>query len=168
MIDLAAQGRTVLLSSHQIGEVERVADWVAVIRQGELVACDELANLKARFERWVVTVDDPESVIQPDGLQLVSLEGKGRKRQQLMVFDVAIGAADKFRQQENIVDVEIHCASLEEIFVALMKSTRSASVAYPLVKPPGADAAGGFANALSDHAGKSVSSVDVSGEASHE
>ena len=167
MIDIAAQGRTVLLSSHQIAEVERVADWVGVIRDGELVACDELANLKARFERWVVTVDQPDSEIQSDGLQLVAHEGKGKKRQQLMLFDVASGAVDRFRQQENIVDVEVHCASLEEIFVGLMKSKTSASVSHPLVKPVAA-AGVGFANALPDNTGTSVSSVDGAGGDSHE
>jgi ABC-type multidrug transport system ATPase subunit len=38
MVDLAAAGRTVLLSSHQIGEVERVADIVAIIKDGKLAA----------------------------------------------------------------------------------------------------------------------------------
>ncbi|HEY1177568.1 MAG TPA: ATP-binding cassette domain-containing protein [Phytomonospora sp.] len=36
--DLAAQGRTVLVSSHVLGEVDRVADEVAVIREGRLAA----------------------------------------------------------------------------------------------------------------------------------
>ncbi len=33
MVDIAAAGRTVLLSSHQIGEVERVADYIAILRR---------------------------------------------------------------------------------------------------------------------------------------
>jgi len=33
MVDIAAEGRTVLLSSHLIGEVERVADIVAIMRE---------------------------------------------------------------------------------------------------------------------------------------
>ena len=37
MIDIAAAGRTVLLSSHQIGEVERVADVIAILRYGKLL-----------------------------------------------------------------------------------------------------------------------------------
>lgn len=169
MIDIAAQGRTVLLSSHQIGEVERVADWVAVVRKGQLVACDELANLKARFERWIVTVDSPESVIDTGQCQLVSHEGQGRKRQQLVLFDAAVGSIDRFRQQESIVDVEVHCASLEEIFVALMKSQTSAAVCYPLVKPADGSSTGAFANASADHAGPSVSPmIDDAGESSHE
>ena len=35
MVDLAGAGRTVLLSSHQIGEVERVASHVALMHQGQ-------------------------------------------------------------------------------------------------------------------------------------
>ena len=132
------------------------------------MACDELANLKARFERWVVTVDAPDSVIDTTECQLVSHEGQGRKRQQLVLFDAAVGAVDRFRQQENIVDVEVHCATLEELFVALMKSQKSAAVCYPLVKP-GGESAGGFANALHDHPEPSVSPmVDDTGEANHE
>ena len=42
MVDVAAAGRTVLLSSHQIAEVERVADTIAIIREGRLVLCEPL------------------------------------------------------------------------------------------------------------------------------
>ncbi|MEX0613049.1 MAG: ATP-binding cassette domain-containing protein, partial [Pirellulales bacterium] len=38
MVDIAAEGRTVLLSSHQIGEVERVAEIVAIMHAGRLLA----------------------------------------------------------------------------------------------------------------------------------
>ena len=53
---LAAGGRTVLLSSHLMGEIEQVSDRVGVIRAGELVAegtVDELrgqAGLRVRAE----------------------------------------------------------------------------------------------------------------------
>ena len=36
MVDLVAAGRTVLLSSHQIGEVERVASHIAILHRGKL------------------------------------------------------------------------------------------------------------------------------------
>ena len=48
MVDLAGEGRTVLLSSHQIGEVERVASHVALLHQGKLVLAEPLDELKAR------------------------------------------------------------------------------------------------------------------------
>jgi ABC-2 type transport system ATP-binding protein len=45
--EVAAQGRTVFLSSHTLSEVERVADRVAILRDGRLVALDTLENLRA-------------------------------------------------------------------------------------------------------------------------
>ncbi|MEU4820314.1 ABC transporter ATP-binding protein [Actinomadura sp. NPDC023710] len=41
-------GQTVLMSSHIMSEVEAVADRVAIIREGELVALDTVADLRAR------------------------------------------------------------------------------------------------------------------------
>ena len=40
--EVAAEGRTVFLSSHTLSEVERVADRVAILRRGRLVAVDSL------------------------------------------------------------------------------------------------------------------------------
>ncbi len=48
MVDLAGAGRTVVLSSHQIGEVERVASHVALVHRGRLVLTEPLDELKAR------------------------------------------------------------------------------------------------------------------------
>jgi ABC-2 type transport system ATP-binding protein len=45
---LAAQGRTVLVSSHLIGEIARTADHVLVIGQGRLLADTSVAELSAR------------------------------------------------------------------------------------------------------------------------
>ena len=36
MVDRAATGKTVFLSSHQLNEVERVADYVALMKDGNL------------------------------------------------------------------------------------------------------------------------------------
>jgi len=133
MIDVAAEGRTVLLSSHQISEVERVADWVAVICKGKLVACDELANLKGRFERWVVTMDSSNLNFDSSMIgNLVSHQGRGKKRQQLMLFDAKPGLTDYVNRQPEVADVEVQCASLEEIFVSLMR-TEVSRPATPLV-----------------------------------
>jgi ABC-2 type transport system ATP-binding protein len=45
--EVAAQGRTVFLSSHTLSEVERVAHRVAILREGRLVVVDSLENLRA-------------------------------------------------------------------------------------------------------------------------
>jgi ABC-2 type transport system ATP-binding protein len=54
MLDtLKAEGRTIFFSSHVLSEVERVCDRVAIIRQGRLVALEEIAELLARRKRNV-------------------------------------------------------------------------------------------------------------------
>jgi ABC-2 type transport system ATP-binding protein len=44
--EVSAEGRTVLLSSHTLSEVERVTDRLAILRQGRLVVVDSLENLR--------------------------------------------------------------------------------------------------------------------------
>ena len=56
MVDIAAEGRTVLLSSHQIGEVERVADIVAIMHAGRLVVVERLDALKQSTRQLTITV----------------------------------------------------------------------------------------------------------------
>ncbi len=68
MVDRAALGRTVLLSSHQINEVERVADWIAILHQGELKLVQPLDVLKQSTSIVTATMDDPAAtVVLPPG-----------------------------------------------------------------------------------------------------
>ncbi|HET9015291.1 MAG TPA: ABC transporter ATP-binding protein [Thermomicrobiaceae bacterium] len=54
------RGVTIFLSSHLLTEVERVANRVAIIRDGELVAVEDVAHLRALRERRMdVTVREP-------------------------------------------------------------------------------------------------------------
>ena len=46
--ELVAEGRTVLLSSHLLGEVERICDAVAIVDKGRVVAQGSIADLAAR------------------------------------------------------------------------------------------------------------------------
>jgi ABC-2 type transport system ATP-binding protein len=49
----AAAGRTVFLSSHELDQVEHVADRVAIVRDGRLVDVATIAGLKERAVRRV-------------------------------------------------------------------------------------------------------------------
>lgn len=122
MVDVAATGRTVLLSSHQIPEVERVADYVAVINAGKVLACDTLERLKQRIERWVVSFDGDTPRLPNFVGTVLTHEGADRRRQQLMICDPGADALWQLRDQPGISNVEVHTPSLEEIFVALIRS----------------------------------------------
>ena len=49
MVELAAEGRTIFLSTHLLDTAERVCHRVAIIRQGALQAVGTPAELRARY-----------------------------------------------------------------------------------------------------------------------
>jgi ABC-2 type transport system ATP-binding protein len=53
MRERAAAGRTVFLSSHELDQVEHVADRVGIIRDGRMVAVEAVSDLKERRVRQV-------------------------------------------------------------------------------------------------------------------
>jgi ABC-2 type transport system ATP-binding protein len=56
----AQAGRTVFLSSHELDQVEHVADRVGIVREGRLVAVEEIAALQGRaLHRVEVRLDGP-------------------------------------------------------------------------------------------------------------
>ncbi|MEV5829509.1 ATP-binding cassette domain-containing protein [Spirillospora sp. NPDC052242] len=57
---LAAEGRTVLVSSHLMSEMEHTADDLVVIGRGALIAAEPLAAFAARGTRRNVTVRTPD------------------------------------------------------------------------------------------------------------
>jgi len=63
--DLAAQGTTIMLSSHLLHEIEQICQRVAIIRQGQVVAEGEVASLLRRSGEAVrVRTADPERALQ--------------------------------------------------------------------------------------------------------
>jgi ABC-2 type transport system ATP-binding protein len=57
-------GQTVFLSSHNLPEVERVCDRVGIIREGRLIAVEEVAALKSKALRHLVIVFDGPAPVQ--------------------------------------------------------------------------------------------------------
>jgi len=59
--ELVAEGRTVLLSSHLLSEVERICDAVAIVDRGRIVAQGPIADLSARDSHSIrIGCDDPD------------------------------------------------------------------------------------------------------------
>jgi ABC-2 type transport system ATP-binding protein len=113
------QGRTVLLSSHMVHEVERVADRVAVIEGGKLLVCQDTDAFKGRVKKVLVRLsNDDESGLK--GVAGVSeIEGSGDRRL------VTIGNYDEScRQALHEAGAEVVYVvdmSLEESFIELVR-----------------------------------------------
>ncbi|MBV9439967.1 MAG: ABC transporter ATP-binding protein [Candidatus Eremiobacteraeota bacterium] len=67
LVDAATSGAAILLSSHQIGQIDRAADRVAILRDGRLVLSGELDTL--REQARVVEATFAGSVPTLDGLE---------------------------------------------------------------------------------------------------
>ena len=122
MVDVAASGRTVLLSSHQIPEVERVTDHVAIVNNGRILVCQPLEQLKQQVERWIVTFESATAQLPAIAGKILLAEGQGTRRRQFTVRNPGNDDIWKLRDNPAIVEVEVHTPSLEDIFVAFMKA----------------------------------------------
>jgi ABC-2 type transport system ATP-binding protein len=49
--DFANDGRTILMSSHHLSEVEKIADWVGIIDTGKLLLEARLDDIRANYRR---------------------------------------------------------------------------------------------------------------------
>jgi ABC-2 type transport system ATP-binding protein len=56
---LAGEGRTVLVSSHQLNEVQEVADRVVILNRGQLVRAGSIAELTAGSDSVIVRSPNP-------------------------------------------------------------------------------------------------------------
>jgi ABC-2 type transport system ATP-binding protein len=77
--ETTAEGRTVFLSSHELDEVQRVADRVAIIRAGRLMVTDTVEGLRRRAPQTVelrFAQPVPPAVFESlDGVQRVTTDG---------------------------------------------------------------------------------------------
>jgi ABC-2 type transport system ATP-binding protein len=116
--DVVAAGRTVFLSSHTLSEVERVADRVAILRQGRLVVVDSLANLRGiALRKLEVEFAGP----LPDAADLEVLPGvRGVSSHQSHVVVTYEGSVDpliKAIAAYDVRSVRSEDDDLEEIFL---------------------------------------------------
>jgi len=122
MVDRAAAGQTVFLSSHQIAEVERVADVIAILRKGELLVVQRLDELKARVRELTLTMSDGAA---PPDVPGEILARRQRARQwQLLVRNVEEDRIAALRREPGVRDLQARVPNLEEIFVAYMERGR--------------------------------------------
>ena len=116
--ELRASGTTVFLSTHNLPEVERMCDRVALLRDGRLVAVETVAEITGRGFRHVTLVFDrpvpPGEFGRLDGVESVRADGARLTFAVTGDLDAILRTAGRHR----VVDMEVARPSLEEAFVA--------------------------------------------------
>ena len=119
--ELRGEGRTILLTTHDMAEAEALCDRVALIDQGALRAIEtprSLANLVARFERIDVEDAPPESSTprRPCPASSRSRRDGGTARIELDREDAA-GPVLKLLVDAGVTSIQTTRPSLEEVYL---------------------------------------------------
>ncbi len=119
--EAAAAGRTVVLSSHVLSEVEQVAGRVAILREGQLVVVDSVAALKRRalrrFQLEFAAPPDPAPFRDAAGVREVVPAGRFLR----CAVTGPVGPLLRVAAAAGLVNVVSHEPDLEEIFLSYMK-----------------------------------------------
>ena len=133
MVDLAGAGRTVLLSSHQVAEVERVASHVALLHQGRLILAEPLDDLRARTFVLTLTFDDRDHLpAPPRELPIELIDADNAPLQARWLVHGPAGAIEAIRALPGVGTLEIRTPSLEEIYIGYMRRRRPDAGPAPL------------------------------------
>jgi ABC-2 type transport system ATP-binding protein len=126
MIDRAAAGQTVFLSSHQIQEVERVADWVAILHQGSLQIVAPLEELKSSISILNFSQRDPLLAMpaELDQIEVLHQSQIGRTFH-LMVRGLTPEIVASLSQHANLFEVKSIRPNLEELYLGFTQPFES-------------------------------------------
>lgn len=118
MVDLAGEGRTILISSHQVAEVERVASHVGFMVNGRLRMMASMEELRQRVVRLRLRYEQRP----PDAATLGTVlqqNGTG-KVWQAVIQDPRREAVLALQDAADVYDFEERPLGLEDVYLSLM------------------------------------------------
>lgn len=121
--ELADRGTTVFVTTHDLAGFEGIATHVGILKEGRLVANEELETLKARFRRIRYANNATESRTafgtELDAFEAVRVRVRGWGNE-AVVSNFREETFESFRAIDGVVDAEASALSLEEIFLAVV------------------------------------------------
>jgi ABC-2 type transport system ATP-binding protein len=118
---------TVFISSHDIDEVERLADWIGVINEGRLELAEPVSSLVARFRRVEVATESDAGVPSPLPASWLLPEAAGRT---VRFIDSRFVDSDYGARVRSAIpgahDISVTPMPLREIFIVLARVFRLA------------------------------------------
>jgi ABC-2 type transport system ATP-binding protein len=123
ILDLTSQENwTIFLSSHDVDEVERLADWVAFLNEGTIKTADTLENLQNRYQRIEVVT---ENEVKPNANmpeQWLKIETNGRRCSFIdSLYESGKTETLIHSLLPNAVEIRNYPISLKEIYLAMAR-----------------------------------------------
>jgi ABC-2 type transport system ATP-binding protein len=128
ILDLRNQGKTLFISSHQLSDVERVCDRVAILNKGVMVQLGRIEELLAGGHVEVIADKVPDNAVEPirqlggkvslhDGRLIVEQPDNGTVDR---VIDIVRAAGG------HIISVKPYRRTLEDLFVETIQGGKNA------------------------------------------
>jgi len=121
--EIAEEGITIFLSSHDLSEVQTVCDRIGIIKEGEIVLIETIEELKAKFlQKMRIIFSNKEDMPTAEEFlnlsTVVSAEKvKGKVRTFLLTIEEDANELLKFVTKFHIKRLSIEDATIEEIFL---------------------------------------------------
>lgn len=109
------QNRTVVISSHQLSDLERLADHAAILNKGRLVTIGRMDELVERYVQLDARLGTGGAFPNLDGVRIMDRDGERYR----LLFDRKTASQDQLRQ-DGIEILGETPMTLEEIFMALV------------------------------------------------
>jgi len=121
--EAAADGRTVFLSSHDLDEVQRVVDRLAIIREGRIVVTDTVDGLRRHAPRTIELVFDRDvetaALTHLDGVKVT----KADPRRLRLTITGPVAPVLRAIAPLDPIDLLARPADLDELFLDYYRST---------------------------------------------
>ncbi len=125
LVQQAAEGTTIFFSSHQVAEVEQIADHIIAIEKGRVILEGSLDHLRHEFRRVNLVFDDPPppEAFRREGVDRVIVQGRtisilaSRNIDQITALGPLLGAKA----------VDVHSVGLKELFLEKVKEDHATS-----------------------------------------
>jgi ABC-2 type transport system ATP-binding protein len=117
---VASEGSTVFFSSHQLAEVEQIADHVAIIDRGQTVVSGALDDLRAQYQRiqLVFEGDAPEIRVHAPGTHRVTRRGRVLTILTSSHGDAVMAEVKGYRP----ASIDVTPVSLKDIFIESVRT----------------------------------------------
>ena len=125
LVQQAAEGTTIFFSSHQVAEVEQIADHIIAIQKGRVILEGSLDHLRDNFRRIHLVFDDPPppEAFRRDGVDRVIVQGR-------TVSILASRNVDEIAALGPLLaakSVEVRSVGLRELFLEKVKEDHANS-----------------------------------------
>ncbi len=119
LVELAANGRTIFISSHGISELERIASHVGLLSHGRLLFSGPAEEVKKRFTRILLRTEGQ----LPDVSRLGTVLHRQTlgKQVELLIEDAVPDVGARLSAEPAIGEIEESTPGLEDIYAAVMR-----------------------------------------------